>query len=104
MEVASRSAQLLTGIMEAPPGDARAAERQPVFEEEGAGAGGGDALLALNSIVPLSFSSLVFHHLPLPPPTPFLLLEPLFCQDQRVRRWGNGAKDKSHSSVPPSQN
>lgn len=39
MEVASRSAQLLKGVVEAPPGDARAAERQPVLEEEGAGAG-----------------------------------------------------------------
>lgn len=59
--------------MEAPQGDARAAERQPVFEEEGAG--GGDALFALLiQQYPSSSLSLVVYHFLLPPPYPFLAL------------------------------
>lgn len=34
-----------------------------MFEKEGAGGGGDDAFLALNSVVPLPFFFLVFYHL-----------------------------------------
>lgn len=104
MEAASRSARFLEGMEEVPQGDPRVAERQPVFEEEGAGAGGGDALLTLNSVVPHPFP---FYCLLPPSVTPHLtpfLLSPLLCQVQRVRRWGSGAKEKPHPSVPPSRN
>lgn len=67
MEAASRSARFLKGMEEASQGEPGAAERQPVFQEEGAGAGagGGDALLALSSVVP--------------PSLPFLLSSTTFC-------------------------